>query len=74
MTRPVPSLTRAGKATRNAWLEGRKNWPLVAGWAESGQAAPALSQAWEGDHTGTVVTAWGGRALAGASPLLCCPR
>lgn len=45
MTRPVPSLTRAGKAAGNAWLEGRQNWPLVAGWAESGEAAPALSQA-----------------------------
>lgn len=35
MTRPVPALTRAGKAVGNAWLEGRQNWPLVAGRAES---------------------------------------
>lgn len=62
MPHPVPPLTRAGKAVSSAWLEGRQDWPLVAG----------RSGGWLvwGDHTGTVVTAWGGRAGAGASPLL----
>lgn len=70
MPHPVPPLTRAGKAVSSAWLEGRQDWPLVAG--RGGWQAGVVG-GWYGETTQAL---WSqhGVAVRELGHLLCCPR